>query len=570
MSSSVSSTTSLISNSVAASNTSSSASSSTTSSTSDIDWNALIENAVNAKLSKADSVDLKITTNETKVAAYNEMQSLLSDVASAAQNLRAASGSSQSSSNVFLDRAAYLTANGEVDAATSMAATVEDGAELGSHDITILQVAKAEKLAGTANSSKTSELGYDGVISLGAGDNLASVTITADMSLIEIAEAINAVADSSGVQASVLGVSSSDFRLVLTATDTGLPITAAASYGDDVLAGLGITNEAGDYVNVLQEAQSAILTVDGIEITRTDNDISDVLDGVTLHLYQATPTDTSVSVEVGTDLSTIKDAIVALVDAYNAYRDFAYAQQQIPTGDNADTTALFGDGTLRNINTSLSDAISAQIGADGMALLGLSFDDTNNLELDESVLDNALLADLDGIEALLSFQMTASSSNLMLLSRGTEPIGDFALDLVTDSDGKLVSASIDGDSSLFTINGTRIIGAEGTKYEGYTFVYAGSTSQTIDVTTKTGLAELLYNAASNAADSSSGTLAIQIDNLEDYNTTLQSKSDEIRSRAETYQTNLTNRYAEYQAAIDAAESSLDYLSTLLDTWNSSS
>lgn len=566
--STVSSTSSLIASSVASST--STTSSSTSSSGSDIDWNALIAVAVDAKLAKADSVDLKITTNEAKVAAYNEMQTLLSSVATAAQSLRAPSGTSMASSNVFLDRAAYLTANGEVDAATSMAATVEDGAEIGSHDITIVQVAKANKLAGTAVTSKATDLGYDGVFSLGTGDSLASVTISADMSLAEIAEAINALSASSGVQASVLGVSSADFRLVLTATETGLPISAATSYGDDVLAGLGITDASGAFANQLQAARSAILTVDGIEVTRTNNDIDDVLDGVTLHLYQTTPADSSISLEVGTDLSTSKAAIVALVDAYNAYRDFAYAQQQLPSSDNADTTVLFGDGTLRNITASLSEAISAQIGGDAMSLLGLSFDGTNKLVLDETVLDSALLADLDGVQALLSFQMTASSSSLLLLSRGKQQIGDFALDVVTDSAGALVSAGIGGDTSLFTVTDTRIIGAAGTKYEGYTFVYAGSTSQTIAISTKTGLAELLYNAANGAANSSTGTLATQIGNLEDYNSTLQAKSDDIRSRAESYQTSITNRYAQYQAAIEAAESSLNYLTTLIDTWNSSS
>ena len=564
VSSSTSTTTSLISNSL------SSSTATTTASTSDIDWDALITLAVDAKLSKADSVDLKITANDTKIAGYTEMQSLLSDVSTAAQKLRAASGTSLTSTNVFLDRAAYLTANGDVDASASLAATVDSGAEIGTHDLTISQLAKANKLAGTAQTSKTSDLGLDGVFSLGTGESLASVTITADMSLAEIAEAINGVSDSSGVQASVLGVSGSDYRLVLTATATGLPISAAASYGDDVLQTLGLTDADGAFANELQVAQAAIFTVDGIELTRTSNDVSDVLSGVTLHLYQTTPANTSISVEVGTDLSAVKDAIVALVDAYNAYRDFAYGQQQIPTSDNAETTALFGDGTLRNINSALAEAVASSIGEAGMALLGLSFDSTNRLELDETTLDSALLSDLDKIEDLLTFQMTSSSTSLLLLSRGTEEIGSFSLDIVTDSSGALVSAGIGGDSSLFTVTGTRIIGATGSKYEGYTFVYAGSTSQTVSITTQTGIAELLYNTANGAANSTSGTLATLISNLDDYNVTLQAKSDDIREQAETYQTNLTNRYAEYQAAIEAAESSLDYLETLLDTWNSSS
>lgn len=132
------------------------------------------------------------------------------------------------------------------------------------------------------------------------------------------------------------------------------------------------------------------------------------------------------------------------------------------------------------------------------------------------------------------------------------------------------SVSVGGDSSLFTVNGTRIIGAKGTAYEGYTFVYTGSTAQSIDVSLSTGIAELLYNAADKVSDTSSGSLQTLIDNLTEVDDDLQAKSDAIRSATETYQTNLSNRYARYQAAIAAAESTQDYLTALLDQWNSSS
>ena len=166
--------------------------------------------------------------------------------------------------------------------------------------------------------------------------------------------------------------------------------------------------------------------------------------------------------------------------------------------------------------------------------------------------------------------MESSSSSLLLLSRGTDVPDAFTLDIVTDSDGAITSVSVDGDSSLFTISGTRIIGATGSDYEGFTFVYAGSSSKSVDVSFTTGIAELLYNIADEATDETSGTLTTIIDDISDTNDDLTAKSDDIKSRAETYRTNLTNRYATLQAAISEAESMQDYLTTLLDTWNSSS
>lgn len=549
--------------------TSSTTSTSSSSSTSDIDWDALITLAVAAKTSKADTIELKITDNEAKIAAYAELQTLLATLADTATTLRAASGSSLASTNVFLSRTAYLTGTGDVDASTAMAVTADAGADTGTHEVTVQQLAKAHKVAGDGVESKTTELEMDGTISIGTGENLASITITSDMTLAEIAEAINAESDDTGVVASVLAVSSTEYRLVLTASETGVEITAADSVGS-VLSDLGVTDSQGAFATVLQEQASATFTVDGITITRTDNDVDDVLEGITLHLYEVTADDASVTVEIGTDLSAVKDAVVALVDAYNAVRDLLYANQQIPTDDNVDTTALFGDSTARNVSTALSSALNLVLDESSMALLGLTFDDTNNLELDEDVLDNALLDDLDAVASFLTFQMTSSSSDVLLLSRGVQAIGDLTLDIVTDSDGALVSASIDGDSSLFTVSDTRIIGAGGTIYEGYTFVFTGSSSQAVSITTSAGLAELLYNISDAASDSTDGTLTDLVTNLEDYNDDLQAKADDILEKAATYETNLTALYAKYQAAIEAAEASLDYLTTLIDTWNATS
>jgi flagellar hook-associated protein 2 len=484
--------------------------------------------------------------------------------------LRAPSGTSQSASDVFKSRAAYLTANGSIDAASSVSATVESGATTGSFELTVTQLAKTHKVTGSGVTSNTADLGYSGTISLGGGDQSAQIEITSTMSLLEIAEAINSASGSTGVQASVLKVSASSYQLVLSSTATGTTMTASSVSGDDVLQALGITDSNGAFANPLQAPQQAIFTVDGIEITRSSNDVDDVVEGVTLHLYQATPDDTSITIEVGTDLSAVKEAILVLVEAYSAYRDFAYAQQQLPSSSNEDTTVLFGDVALRNINATVASALNTTVDTNALSLIGLSFDSANKLVLDESVLNEALLSNLESVQSLLSFQVKSSSSDLLLLARGSKVPADFTLDIVTDSSGAITSASVGGNENLFTVNGTRIIGKAGTAFEGFTFVYAGAASKSVAVGFSTGIAELLYNAANAATNAQSGTLTQLVGSLSDINDALQTKSDDIRDRAETYQTKLTSRYAAYQSAVAMAEALQDYLTTLLETWNSSS
>lgn len=568
--STVSSTTSLLSSSYS----SSTSTTTSTTSTSDIDWDSLIEGAVAAKLAKADTIDLKITDNEAVIAAYESLQDLLQTVLTTANALRAPSGTLDSDDDVFSTRTAYYSANGDVDAADTAGATIENGAETGSYELTVTQLATSHKVIGSSQDSSSEDLGYDGVFTLGVVDGEAlEITVTADMSLADIAEAINNGSDESGVQASVLQVASGDYRLILSTVDTGETIAAAAGSGDDILAELGITDSSGDFASELQAAQDAIFSIDGVEITRSSNEIDDVLEGVTLYLYQTTPDETSITIEIETDVSAVKEAVTALADAYNAFREFAYTQQQVSTTNDDDETeasVLFGDGTMRSVSSAITSALNTLVDGESMALLGLSFDETNYLVLDEDTLDNALLTSLDEIEALFTFSMTSSSSDLLLLERGTSVPDAFTLDIVVDDNGDITSASVDGDSALFTVSGTRIVGAAGSAYEGFTFVYAGSSTASVDLSFSSGIAEQLYNVADSAANDTDGTLTILIADLEETNEALAEQSDDITERAETYRTNLTNRYAAYQAAIESAESTLDYLTTLIDTWNSSS
>ena len=536
----------------------------TSSYSSGVDWDSLIEAAVSAKTAAADTIDTKISDNEAKLEAYEEMQTLLQDVVTAAQALRSPSGTSAKADDVFLDRAAYLTANGDVDESSVLSVTVEDGSDFGTYDVEILQIAKAHKVISAGVTSKTADLGYDGVFSIGLdGGESTEITIDSDMSLSEIAEAINDVSTTSGITASVVKVSDSEYELLLTAGDTGVDIVTSSVSGDDVLAGIGLTDSSGNFTDVLQESQDAIVSLDGVEITRSSNDIDDIIDGVTFHLYGETPDDTSVTVEVDTDLSSVKEAIQSLVDAYNAYREFAYTQQQVTTsGSAADDALLFGDGTLRSANNQISDALSTMIDKLSIADIGLSFDSTNNLVLDEDVLDDALLEDVEAIQSLLSFDMTSSSSSLGLLARGASAPTSFTLEIEVDDDGNITSATADGVA--LEVSGTRLLGTDGTEFEGFSFVYAGTESKSIDVEISYGIAELLYNATEAIGDEEDGTLAEIISGIEDVNTSLEARADDIRDRAETYRDSLTARYASYEAKIAEAKAMLAYLDALLN------
>lgn len=524
---------------------------SSTSSGTGIDYSALIEAKVQARLVRADRVDAKITANEAKITAYGDLQDLLQTVNSSLDGLRNRSTATGASSNLFGQRSAYIS---DEDAFT---ATVDDDTELGTYSVVVQQLATKHKIAADAVSSKTDALGQAGSFTLQAADGSAvTITMEEDDSLTDLRDAINNQTSTSGVTASIVQVSDSSYQLILTAKSTGQDISLTDG-GDGVLSSLGLTDSSGAIKNELVAAQDAIIEVDGVTITRSSNTIDDAIEGVTLSLYTADP-DAAVSMEVSTDLSSIKTAITDFVDAYNAVRDFVTTQQSVSSdGTKSEDATLFADSLLRQITKSVYEGLNTSITTDdgevlSLSSLGITFDSSNNLEVDEDTLNTFLTDDIDQVKQLLGLNMTASSSSLSLLRYNSSMTSaSFTLDIDVASDGSLNSATVNGDSSLFTVSGNRIVGAAGSIYDGVVMVYNGG-SGSVDVDFSQGLADRLYSAIDNYADEYDGDLATIIDDLEADDVDLESRSDDIKTKAETYRTTLTAYYARLEAAAETA------------------
>lgn len=539
----------------------------TTTSTS-VDWSALITAAVNAKLTAATTISTSITNNEAKISAYQTLRTDLSTLSSGLSSLATAVVNSLAT-NAFATRAATISSTGDVSASSALSMSVSNGAATGSHTLTISQIATAQKVVGTAQSSQTAALGYSGTFSLGLGSgSTAYITVTSTMSLQDVVDAINAQTSTTDVQASIVQVTSGSYEMVLTGTGDAADISYSSTSGDDILNELGVTDSTGTFADVLQTSQAAQFSLDGISMTRDTNDITDVLTGVTFNLLQATTSGATINISIEPDTSQIESAVETFVTDYNTFRDAVIAQQATASDGTADSSAvLFGDGTMRDIMDSLQNALNSTVGGLTMADLGLSFNENNELELDTSTLSNVLSTNLSGVTTLLSAQTKTSSSQLSVVNTGTSP-QSFTLDLTVDSSGNLSSASVGGDSSLFTVSGTTILGAAGTAYAGMAFTYTGSTSQSIAVTSTTGIATQLYQL-SKTYSSTSGSLQTLITNLTDRDTELQQKVDDVESAASAYQTQLQTKYANYQAAITSANNTLTYLKALLNSSSSS-
>lgn len=550
--------------------TGSSSISAVTSASASLDTETLINNAVAQRLAAADAIELKITDAEAQLAAYQELETLLLALSQAADDLRNPAGTTQS--DAFDERAISLTASGGATATDLMGAAVEPGAQLGNYEIVVEQVATSHKIATDSISSNSEDLGLYGSFSLSAGDGTAiSIDVSADMSLAEIAAAINAQSGDSGVSASVLKVGSDSYVLVLTAAETNAPISLADSSGS-VLETLGLVTASGEIGNELQAAQPAILTVDGIEVTRSSNEIDDLIEGVTLYLYGA-DTGTKLTLDIGADLTGISNAVTDFVDAYNAMRDFILTQQATGTdGGAADDAVLFGDSLVREISVALQSLLTTSTDDAGTQLstIGITMDVNNYLVIDSTALADALASDLESVAALFQFDVATSSTDLAIVNNGTgNAAGDYTFDISVDGDGNITSVSVNGDASLFTITGNSIKGKDGTIFEGMTFAYLGAESASIDVSIGRGLAQrfsdTLVDYVGTYAGATESRLTTAIDGMQDGITRMETDVSSIERRTEDYRIWLTEYYARIEAQINAASRLREQLQVLLSS-----
>lgn len=303
-----------------------------------------------------------------------------------------------------------------------------------------------------------------------------------------------------------------------------------------------------------------------------------MIEGVSITLYGVpTDTETAITVEVDYDYSGTKDAIQAFIDAYNDLRSYVVEQQATNSdGGAADAAVLYSDTTLKTYVNSIYSIVNGTFSGSDMltslADIGITFDGDNMLEIsDETLLNDALINNYTEVMSLFQTSVETSSDNLSVLrSSSTQASLSFTLDIEVDGNGNITGALVNGDSSAFTVSGSRLIGIAGTIYEGITLAYVGTTNASLDVDLGQGLADRLYNLVDSYSNTTDGILQDRVTRLSNYDDTLQMKSDRIKERAEAYRETLIEKYAAMEAKISSANSLLAQIQALWGTNGSDS
>lgn len=258
------------------------------------------------------------------------------------------------------------------------------------HDIRVNQLASSQVASSNTYASDTAGIAGAGTLTLTTGTTSATVTFDATDTLSSIASKINDA--NAGATASVL-FDGTQYRLMVSSKATG---TANATTFAETGAALGLASPA----NLKVPAKDAKLSIDGVDIVRSSNIIADALAGTTItasSVHAATDADSSVTVSVDTTALTAK--FQAFITAFNSVAGATSGQL---TYNAAATTqsALFGDSTLRGLQSSMSAFTSRTFGTMNLTDLGVSMDKDGLLSLDSAKLTTALQANPDAITTL--------------------------------------------------------------------------------------------------------------------------------------------------------------------------
>ncbi len=307
-------------------------------------------------------------------------------------------------------------------------ATAAAGAMADSFSVVVKNLAKAHKIGTADQASKTEALGDENVanrkikITVGDGKTMEVDLAEDETSLEQMAKKINA--QKGDVTAKVQAGEDGNFKLVLRSKKTGDDGALKVEVeGDDKLAGvIGFDpkDAAASNMSEIAKAQNALVVVDGAEIVRSSNTITDAIDGITLELQQVSDKDNESgefideTLSITTDNTKLKSAVEDFVKLYNAFiSESAAASKWYAPGDDGEQDskngALMGNGTLRrltsemrgdtvgthgglsNIYSSLSD-IGIEVKVEDAA--------TGKLTIDSKKLEEAIQNHPDDIEAL--------------------------------------------------------------------------------------------------------------------------------------------------------------------------
>ena len=286
------------------------------------------------------------------------------------------------------------------------------------------QVLAPGEIDGKENTKKV--LDVEGKFRIGNSDTKSvDIKVEKTDSLQSIADKINgAMTETEGVKgedgykaAEKIGITATvvDNRLVLKDEKTGERTIGLENLDTEgTLEALGLDKDKWDPSLAENNGQNnpgqlAIFTLNKIEITRSENRISDAIEGIAINLNKAHEPGQTDTVNINSDTEKAAKAMQDFVDQYNSTMKFI--EDKTAAGDPkvvGSKGSLAGEGSLIRLQSAVRKFITDTVGVEGDSIrsasqIGIStFDKSGTLVFDKEKFLTELNADKEGVMNFLN------------------------------------------------------------------------------------------------------------------------------------------------------------------------
>jgi len=372
-----------------------------------LDTTALVENLLALEREPLNRLEARRNDVADQQDLMRELNTKLLALRDAAREIdnRSLLGSTPSSSEEFLS----YTADSQDDDVVE--ATASNGATPGTVDVTVQQLATAgRQFTDVFASTDTALIAAGSTIRIDLNDGDPGATPPQDpttvfdytvgsegITLSNLKGLINSSVDNDDrIVAEIVQVADDEFRMVITAKDEGLD-------GDFTVTGDALTFDAGLTVS----AQNAQFTVNGLDLERSSNTVTDVLEGLTLELKAPSvdenagtgnpPLYRNTAIDVDVDDDEIAETIERFIGKFNDVMTFINKQQEVDEATKR-SGPLGNDSTVRTIKARLLGQISQSFDFTSApnnpftspGSIGIELEGKGKLKLDKEKLSEAL------------------------------------------------------------------------------------------------------------------------------------------------------------------------------------
>ncbi len=383
--------------------------------------------------------------------------------------------------------------------------------------------------------------------------------------LSQLAETLSEV---SGVSARVIDKGDGTFSLgVVSEPGAGSALRFTVA---ETVTGLAAfdTTATNDTVQI-QAARAAVLSVDGIAVSRSTNTIDDLIPGATLEI--TAPAGTETTVGFSRDMETARANLSYLVEQVNATRA-KLNEVSVRSVNGSATGALVGDQVIEAMKADLSRLIAAPIngfGAEPVFLsdLGVATQRDGTLKLKTMAFEDAFKADPAKFDAVFANRLGAADAGVEVkgLVGPEAKSGSYAL-VVDPVTGK---ATLDGAKTLgMTLPDGRqqFVVLDGA-FSGLSVTLPAGTTGTT-VTFGRSFVSALDGVMTQAL--TGGGIGAREDQLGAKVSEANTKLAELDVRAAKLEKRYLSRFTAMEAAISTMKSTGNYLTNLVAQWNKSS